>query len=162
MHKLTFYPLGNAETMLINVENGRRILIDYANMRDQNDKYDLRCDLYKLLKEDLANTKSDYYDVVVFTHLDNDHICGFSDFFWLEHKLKGQTEERITINEMWVPAAAIVETNLDGDAEIIRAEARHRLRQGCPPPAYCFLHTKSLKQPVQEYSIATLRCIIII
>ncbi len=31
---------------------------------------------------------------------------------------------------MWVPAGALTEENLDGDARIIRSEARHRLRNG--------------------------------
>ncbi len=30
---------------------------------------------------------------------------------------------------MWVPACALTETNLDGDARLIRQEARHRLRR---------------------------------
>src|SRR6202012_3050869 len=30
----------------------------------------------------------------------------------------------------WVPAAAVTENNLDGDARLVRAEARHRLRGG--------------------------------
>ena len=32
--KLTFYPLGNAETCLLELENGGKLLFDYAAMND--------------------------------------------------------------------------------------------------------------------------------
>jgi len=57
MHKITFYPLGNADTCRIDLANGKKILFDYANVRDKNDKYDLRIDLEKALKDDLTEAK---------------------------------------------------------------------------------------------------------
>ena len=130
MHKLTFYPLGNAETLLVDLDNGRKVLVDYANKREPDNRYDLRCDLPNLLKDDMKAADRDYYDAVAFTHLDDDHVHGASEFFWLQHAEKYQDKDRFKISEMWVPAAAIVEKRLDGDSLIIRAEARHRLRQG--------------------------------
>jgi len=133
MHKVTFYPLcresgkpPNAEAFRIDLNNSRQVLIDYANMKDATDKSDLRCDLPKLLKDDLK--ARDYYDVVIFTHLDDDHVRGAGEFFWFERYPDRQEKGRIKMRELWVPAAAIVEPGLDGDAELIRAEARHRLR----------------------------------
>jgi hypothetical protein len=38
--------------------------------------WDARIDLPKVLKADLRAAKRDYYDVVCFTHLDDDHCCG--------------------------------------------------------------------------------------
>ena len=34
MHRMTFYPLGNADTTKIGLANGRTLLFDYANTRD--------------------------------------------------------------------------------------------------------------------------------
>jgi len=130
MHKVTFFPLGNADCCRIDLSGGRKLLFDYAATKDLNDKKDLRIDLPKALREDLVAAKRDSFDVVAFTHLDDDHICGSSDFFYLEHATKYQDGKRIKITELWVPAAAIVEEGCDDEARIIRAEARHRLKEG--------------------------------
>lgn len=131
MHKLTFFPLGNADCCRIDLANGRKILFDYAAMRDPEDENDRRIDLPAALREDLDDADRDDYDVVAFTHLDMDHIKGAPDFFWLEHAEKYQGEDRIKIRELWVPAAVITERGPDDkDAKVIQAEARHRLEQG--------------------------------
>lgn len=130
MHKLTFHPLGNADCCRIDLENGKKLLFDYANVADPDDKTDRRVDLAKYLGADLAAARRDYFDMVAFTHLDDDHVCGSSEFFWLDHAQKYQGPSRIKINELWVPAAAIFEDGCDGDAAVIQAEARHRLRNG--------------------------------
>lgn len=129
MTQLTFYPLGCADTSLIELQDGRRMLVDYANKRsfDENDK---RCDLPALLTADLKAAGRSSYAVVSFTHLDEDHCKGASDFFYLQHAAKYQGDGRHRIDTLWVPAAAVTETNLDADAWVIRQEARHRLRQG--------------------------------
>src|SRR5262249_48363466 len=59
-----------------------------------------------------------------------DHICGSTEFFYLRHAEKYQDDERVKIDEMWVPAAAITEEGLTGEAKILRTEARHRLKEG--------------------------------
>jgi hypothetical protein len=130
MHKLTFYPLGNADCCLIDLNSGRKILCDYAHCADTEDEDDLRIDLAGALRSDLKEAKRDYYDVVIFTHLDDDHICGSSEFFYLDHAEKYQDKSRIKINEMWVPVAALLETGSEGEAAILRAEVRHRFREG--------------------------------
>jgi hypothetical protein len=45
MHVVRFFPIGNADTCLIELSNGRRALFDFADMHNPDDKYDLRCDL---------------------------------------------------------------------------------------------------------------------
>jgi len=131
MHKLTFFPLGNADCTLIDLECGKKILFDYANMRDPDDEDDLRCDLEQELRDDLKDADRDSYDVVAFTHLDEDHYKGSTEFFWLRHAKKYQGDGRIRIDTMWVPAAAITETALDKEeAKIIQKEARYRFKQG--------------------------------
>lgn len=131
MHKLTFYPLGNADCCLIDLDSGSKILFDYANTRDPEDEDDLRCDLPELIREQLDSADRDYFDVVAFTHLDEDHYKGATEFFWLDHAKKYQAEDRIKINTLWVPAAVITETSLDEhEARVLQKEARHRFKEG--------------------------------
>jgi hypothetical protein len=128
MHKLTFFPLGNADCCRIDLHDGRKILFDFGNMRDPNDENDKRCDLPTLLNEDLKSGERAGFEVVAFTHLDDDHLKGAPDYFYLEHADCYRVEGRPTIGELWVPAAALVEEGLKGDARVIRAEARYRFR----------------------------------
>jgi hypothetical protein len=130
MTKLTFFPIGNADTCLVELHDGRRMLIDFADMKDRNDKSDKRCDLTKLLSDDFDEAEIDQYEIVAFTHLDNDHCCRSSEYFWLEHAEKYQSDERKKIKTLWVPASAITEEGVAGDARTIRQEARHRLKNG--------------------------------
>lgn len=129
MAKLTFYPIGNADTSRIDLDGGQKLLFDYANMRDPNDSADKRIDLRAALLADLKNAKRDYYDIVAFTHLDEDHIKGATEFFRFEHDEAYQGQGRIEIRELWVPAAVILEDvdENDKEASIIQAEARYRL-----------------------------------
>lgn len=128
--KISFFPLGNADTMRLDLADGRKVLVDFAAMRNGNDDSDKRCDLPEELRKDLRKSGRDYYDAVCITHTDTDHCKGFGDFFWLQHAAMYQGDGRIKINELWVPAAAILEENLTDDARLVRTEARHRLRQG--------------------------------
>ena len=130
IHRLTFFPLGNADCCRIDLDGGRQILLDYAAVRDPKDPNDLRCDLATILRNELQARKRDYYSVVGYTHLDRDHICGSSEFFYLEHAQKYQGLGRIKIRELWVPAAAIIEEGCEDESRIIRQEARYRLKQG--------------------------------
>lgn len=133
-HRLNFFPLGNADCCRIDLDSGDQILIDYAAMRDPNCKDDLRIDLPGELRKDLDARKRDYYNVVAFTHLDDDHIRGASDFFYFEHATKYQGNvnglSRVKIRELWVPAAVITEAGCTDEDRIIRQEARYRLKNG--------------------------------
>lgn len=134
VHKLNFFPLGNADCCRIDLDSGDQILVDYAAMRDPECKDDLRIDLPSELRKDLDFRKRDYYKVVVFTHLDDDHIRGASNFFYMQHAQKYQEKvsgkSRIKMDEMWVPAAVITEEGCTDEDRIIRQEARYRLKQG--------------------------------
>jgi hypothetical protein len=130
MHKLTCFPLGNADTCRIDLENGKKILFDFAHWRDAEDENDLRIDLANSIRDDLDNFKRDNFDVVAFTHADDDHIHGATEFFHLEHAAKYQGDDRIKIDTLWVPAAIIIEEGLTGEAAVLRSEARYRLKKG--------------------------------
>jgi hypothetical protein len=129
--QITFYPLGNADTALIRLADDRLVLVDYANMRDPADRADKRCDLPTELKKALREAGKKDFAVVCFSHLDEDHVKGMKDFFWLEYLRSTQVEGRPKIEELWVPAAAVTETGVEDDAWAVRQEARYRLiRQG--------------------------------
>jgi hypothetical protein len=130
MVSLTFFNLGNADTCQINLRDGRRMLVDYANKRDPADESDKRCDLPKLLTDDLKEAELKGYAVVAFTHLDDDHVLGSTDFFEFDHADKHKGGDRKKIKTLWVPAGALTESNLEGDSWTIRQEARHRLLKG--------------------------------
>jgi beta-lactamase superfamily II metal-dependent hydrolase len=132
MASITFYPLGNADTFRIDLDGGEKLLFDYANTRCADKEDDKRADLPAELRRDLKAAKRDSFDVVAFTHLDDDHTCGAPAFFELWHAEKYQGGDRIKLPMMWVPAQAITEskTELCSDAKIIQQEARHRLKKG--------------------------------
>ncbi len=130
MPKLTFFPLGNADCCRVDLAGGEKLLFDYADKRTADDPGDRRIDLAGTLRADLVAARRDFYDVVGFTHLDDDHICGSTTFFELHHAQKYQGAGRIKINELWVPAFAITEEGCSDEARLIQAEARYRLKQG--------------------------------
>ena len=123
--KITFYPLGDADCSLIELADGRMILVDYGNEGSPGS-----IDLSKALRAKLKTAQRDYLDAVVFTHFDRDHTLGASDFFWFDHAATYQGKERIRVRELWVPAAGLYETGLDDCARVIRQEARYRFSRG--------------------------------
>ncbi len=133
-HQVIFYPVGNGDTTQIVLSAGRRVLFDFCHRGKAEDPDTPEIDLKARLKEDLKKAGRDYFDVVAFTHGDLDHIQGSTEFFELLHAKKYQGEGRITIRELWVPAAMVVEeTDNDHQSDentLLRQEARHRLLEG--------------------------------
>ena len=130
MTYLTFFPTGNADTTLLRLADERLVLFDFADMRNPDDRFDARCDLKLEMRREMERAGQEDFAVLCFTHLDDDHVCGASDFFWFRYATKYQGPGRVKFREMWVPAGAITEVGLQGDAQVIRAEARHRLLTG--------------------------------
>lgn len=128
--KITFYPVGNADTARIDLRDERIMLVDYADMRCSNDPTDRRIDLPYELRRHMTAVRRDRFEIVAFTHLDKDHTCGASDFFWWDHAKCYQGPGRFPVDELWVPAGAITEEGVDDCARVIRQEAKHRLREG--------------------------------
>ncbi len=130
MHQVRFYPVGNGDCSQIVLKNGKRLLFDYCHRRKAEDEEDTRIDLKETLSSELSAVDRNGFDVLALTHLDDDHIANSTDFFYLEHAKKYQSEERKVIEELWVPAAAILEKGLTGEAAVWRSEARYRLLNG--------------------------------
>lgn len=134
MHQVKFYPVGCGDTSQIVLENGRRILMDFHHIADTELNNRPEIDLAGALREELKDAGRDYFDVVAFTHGDEDHVKGSGDFFELEHASKYCGQGRIKIRELWVPAAMLVDIASSSaqlcDRVLLRQEARYRLRQG--------------------------------
>lgn len=152
MHTIRFYPLGNADTCLFELSGGKMLLFDYANRGNQNDEKEKRIDLPTSIRERLSALKKSEFDVVAFTHADDDHIHGSSEFFYLEHAEKYQSKERVKIKDLWVSAAMIVEEGVDDEARILRAEARYRFKQG--KGIRVFSRPEPLREWLSEQGIA--------
>ena len=129
MARVTFYPLQNADSTLIELADRRLILKDFCNVVAEGEG-DLRVDLDAELRRTLSDRRRDSFDVVAFSHSDDDHTHGAEDFFWLDHVEHCQGEGRVKIGELWIPACFLLEANLAGSARYIRQEARYRFRTG--------------------------------
>jgi len=129
MHKISFYPLNNADCCKIELEDGRLMLFDFANYVSTAEN-SISINLGQKLKDEMMLSNKEEFDVVGFTHADDDHIHGAAEYFWFEHAAVYQSEDRVKIKELWVPAAMILEDGLEGDSRIIRQEARYRLING--------------------------------
>ncbi|MGP1385922.1 MAG: hypothetical protein ACTS2F_20350 [Thainema sp.] len=136
MHKVIFYPAQNGDTSQIILSNGKRLLFDFRHLNRGENEDDPVIDLKSQLHSELAEAKRDYFDVLAFTHADLDHILHSTEFFELWHDPTYQGDGRIKVNELWVPAAMILETSTTeqwkAKAEFVlwRQEARHRLLKG--------------------------------
>ena len=106
-HSIIFYPVGNGDTSQIVLENGKRILLDYRHRKKTETGEGPEINLKSRLLTELKDAKRDYFDVVAFTHGDEDHIENSTEFFELWHASKYQGGDRIKINTLWVPAAMV-------------------------------------------------------
>lgn len=129
MHKVTFYPVGNADSCLIELDNGRNIVFDFADVASKTDAEEKRIDLEKALRDALDEAGRKDVDTVAFSHLDRDHINRSTEVFAFDHADKYQGGDRIPVKTFWAPAAALLETNPTLEGRIIRQELRHRLRE---------------------------------
>lgn len=132
MQVVRYYPIGNGGSSQIILENGKRLLFDFRQVvggtEEDHPVIDLAAALTKELED--AGRKDLDFDVVAFTHGDDDHVAGASDHFQLDHAAKYQAKGRFKIKELWVPAAFILEDDPNEAHRPLREEARHRLIKG--------------------------------
>lgn len=128
MSKITFFPIGNADSTLIELADGRLILKDFCNYESAGDE-NRRVRLDEELRTCLREARRDSPAIVAFSHADDDHTHGAEEFFWFDHAATYQGDGRVRMPELWVPACFILESGLSGSARIIRQEARHRFRK---------------------------------
>lgn len=143
---ITFYPEGNAECVLLELGNGKRILMDYANMHTGESGY-------INLATEFADIDS--FDVVMLSHAHEDHVKGAADFFHFDHAIKYQIGKRAKIKELWVSAAFLLDVNLCEDARVIRQEARHRIKECNGEGLKIFAAPDSLDSWLAENELST-------
>ena len=83
--KLTFFPVGNGDMTLIELESGRSVLVD-MNIRSaaddpDDDTPDVAAKLRDRLKRDSAGRL--YVDALLLSHPDQDHCGGLRNHFHL-------------------------------------------------------------------------------
>lgn len=132
MQVVRYYPVGNGASSQIILENGKRLLFDFRQVEDGTCEDHKVIDLVTTLRQELdeAGRRDRDFDVVGFTHGDDDHVAGAADNFHLDHAAKYQTRGRFKIKELWVPAAFILEDDPNESHRPLREEARYRLRKG--------------------------------
>src|SRR5438132_13813570 len=119
MHKLTFFPVVNADTTLISVENGQDFLFDFANVTDPDNPADKRAKVDAELRNYMKSRGKDTFEIVGFTHRDSDHTKGSEEFFHFDRFRSLQRNGRFQIKELWVPAGRNVEKDSDDDARLV-------------------------------------------
>lgn len=130
--KITFYPVGNGDMTLLELESGARVLID-INIRQAGEG--IR-DVAKDLRSSLATDSKGrpYVDAMVLSHPDQDHCRGLEEQFHLgplsDYDDKAETK-KIVIREMWsspiIFRRASVNHTLSDDAKAWNKEARRRV-----------------------------------
>ena len=127
--KIFFFPVGNADTILINTSDNKVILMDYFKPQDsETEEENSGFNVSKFIHKYLNENDIESIDLAVFSHADDDHVHGFEELFWLEHAKTYQSDERIKVEEIHVPAILVTEANPKGSAKILRQEIRYRLK----------------------------------
>lgn len=137
--KITFYPVKNGDSNLIEFSDGVKMLIDCkfrSEAESDNDDYNVIDDL---LTNKLVNKKHGlpYLNAFVLTHPDQDHCLGFGKKFFLEKnpETEDPTKEEkdsnlILIGELWYSPRVFTEheDDLSDDAKAFKKEAERRMQ----------------------------------
>lgn len=137
MVKTTHFRVGNGDMMLIELESGRRILVD-INIRAAADdpEDDDTPDVAKQLRDRLDRDDEDrlYVDAFLNTHPDEDHIRGLENHFHLGAPADwSKKADKILIREMWSSPVVFRRASKDhvlcDDANAWATEARRRVQR---------------------------------
>ena len=127
-NNMTFFPVGNGDMTLITTDKRINFLMD-CNMRksaeeETNNDYDCNEYLHNNLNSDDGMM---YIDALFLTHSDQDHCRRMKEYFNLCAP-ENADDTKIRINELYVPAKLLVDTeHKNDDADAIRKEANRRL-----------------------------------
>jgi len=132
---LVFFPVGNGDMTLIELESGRTILIDINIRVSADDPNEPVPDVVSMLRQRLQRDKQGrlYVDVFLLTHPDQDHCRGLVRHFHLgAPDTYSKSEDKIFIREIWSSpivfrrASSIL--TLSEDAKAFSTEARRRVK----------------------------------
>lgn len=131
---ISFFPVGNGDMALIELDNGQSLLID-CNIRqaaadDNDDTLDVAEELKKRLSRDTQGRL--FVNVMLLSHPDQDHCSGLPNHFHLGAPDTWDVDDdKIFINEMWsspiVFRRASKQLTLVPNAKAWAAEARRRV-----------------------------------
>jgi hypothetical protein len=133
--KIAFFPVGNGDMTLIQLESGRTILID-ANIRAAaDDPEDSTPDVARMLRERLSRDSKGrlYVDAFLLSHPDQDHCSGLRNHFHLGPPADwSKAVDKTFIREMWSSPMVFRRASkshvLCDDAQGFCAEARRRVK----------------------------------
>lgn len=131
--KITFFPVGNGDMKLLELDSGVRILVDINIRQPSDDVRDVAKDLRDRLTTD--DKSRPYVDVMVLSHPDQDHCRGLEQHFHIgplsDYDDKAEPK-KIVIREMWsspiIFRRASVNHTLCDDAKAWNKEARRRVQ----------------------------------
>lgn len=131
--KITFFPVGNGDMKLLELDSGMRILVDINIRQPSDDVRDVAKDLRDRLTTD--DKSRPYVDVMVLSHPDQDHCRGLEQHFHIgplsDYDDKAEPK-KIVIREMWsspiIFRRASVNHTLCDDAKAWNKEARRRVQ----------------------------------
>ncbi|GJD54346.1 metallohydrolase [Methylobacterium dankookense] len=126
------FRVGNGDMALIELEDGRTILVDVNARQPGADIPDVIAQLRKRLKRDASGRL--YLDAFLLTHPDQDHCRGLREHFHLgPPETWFKTSDKIVIREMWsspiVFRRASRDHKLCEDADAWACEARRRVKR---------------------------------
>ncbi|KTQ96064.1 hypothetical protein NS226_08365 [Aureimonas ureilytica] len=105
MAYLTFFPVGNGDMALIQLDNGQNVLIDINIRAAADNPDDSTYDVAKDLKDRLPRDEQGrlYVDAFLVSHPDADHVTGLSTHFHLgsPDDFPLGNKNLILIREMW-------------------------------------------------------------
>lgn len=137
--KITFYPVGNGDTNLIEFFDGVKMMQDCkfkSSTENTSDDYDVVQDL---LDNKLTSKKHGlpYLNAFVLSHPDQDHCLGFSSKFFVgknpeknEPSKEDKENKLILIGELWYSPRVFMEytDDLCEDAKTFKKEAERRMK----------------------------------
>ena len=134
--QIAFFPVGNGDMTLIQLESGRKILVDINIRAAADDPDDTTPDVAKMLRERLTRDAKGrlYVDAFLLSHPDKDHCTGLRTHFHLGPPADwSKAADKIFIREMWSSPMVFRRASknhvLCDDAQAFCAEARRRVKR---------------------------------
>lgn len=133
--KIIFYPVDNGNMILLKLEDKTTILVDiHVRKKASDEKEENFFNVMSHLKENLEKDSQGRYfiDAFALTHLDEDHIRGLQDNFYLGDidQYNDKNNEKIIIKETWSSERfwkrATESITLSDDAKAYNKEMRRR------------------------------------
>lgn len=134
--KITFFPVGNGDMTLLELESGRTVLIDINIRAAADDPDDDTLDVAQKLRDRLKRDSQGrlYVDAFLLSHPDKDHCSGLGNHFHLGAPADwSKSADKILIREIWSSPMVFRRASRDhvlcDDAAAFNTEARRRVKR---------------------------------